>query len=100
MCIGIPMQLVEIGTGVAVAARGDTRERLDVMLLGDVAPGTWVLAFHGRALKTLTEAEARDTDRALAALEAVMAGGTDVDHLFADLVGREPTLPPHLRKPT
>lgn len=100
MCIGIPMQVVEVGTGVAMATRGATRERLDVMLLGDVAPGTWVLAFHGRALKTLTEAEARDIDGALAALEAVMTGGTDVDHLFADLAGRDPVLPPHLRKPS
>ena len=97
MCIGVPMQIVELGTGVAVAVRNGVRERLDVMLLGDVAPGMWVLAFHGRALKTLTELEAQDTERALAALEAVMAGRTDIDHLFADLVSREPPLPPHLR---
>ena len=31
------------------------------------------------------------------ALDAVLAGSDDVDRFFADLVGREPQLPPHLK---
>jgi len=41
--------------------------------------------------------EARHARAARAALAAVLAGSTDVDACFADLVGREPTLPEHLR---
>ena len=34
------------------------------------------------------------------ALDAALAGDGDIDAFFADLVGREPTLPPHLRDKT
>ncbi len=58
--------------------------------------GTWVLAHQGSALRTMSEDEALRTGEALAALEAALAGN-DVDAFFADLVAREPTLPPHLK---
>ena len=41
----------------------------------------------------MSEDEALRTGEALAALEAALAGN-DVDAFFADLVAREPTLPP------
>jgi hydrogenase expression/formation protein HypC len=99
MCIGVPMQLVADGSGrVQCEGRGQ-REMLDLMLIGDQPAGTWVLAFRGAALRVLTADEASATNGALDALEAVLAGGTDVASHFADLVDREPTLPDHLKGP-
>jgi hydrogenase expression/formation protein HypC len=49
-------------------------------------------------VRELTADEAHQTNQALDALEAAMHGG-NVDVFFADLVGREPTLPPHLKDP-
>ena len=47
MCIGIPMQVVDIGNGRPWCEGRGRREQLDMMLVGDAPPGTWVLAFHG-----------------------------------------------------
>jgi hypothetical protein len=51
-------------------------------------------------MRVMTTAEARETNAALDALEAVLAGASDVDAHFADLVGREPALPEHLKGPS
>jgi hydrogenase expression/formation protein HypC len=97
MCIGVPMQLVrgEIGHGLG-EGRGQ-REALDLALVGSQPDGTWVLAFRGAAVRVLSADEARQTNDALDALAAVLAGEGDVDVHFADLVGRTPTLPEHLK---
>jgi hydrogenase expression/formation protein HypC len=97
MCIGVPMQLISRGTGRALGEGRGQREMLDMMLLGEQPIGTWVLAFRGAALRVLSLDEARQTNDALDALEAVLAGDCDVDAHFADLVDREPVLPDHLK---
>lgn len=97
MCVGLPMQVVETGSGTALCERRGERTHLDTLLVGGVAPGDWVLAFQGSAVRTLTAEEAAQTDAALDALEAVMGGAEDVSSHFADLVDREPELPAHLR---
>ncbi len=97
MCIGVPMRLVVTQAGRAVGVGRGQRESLDLMLLGDQPVGTWVLAFCGAARRVLTDDEARETNAALDALEAILAGASDVDVHFADLVGREPSLPEHLK---
>ncbi len=74
------------------------RERIDVALVGTLAAGDWILAHQGRAVRTMSDVEAAQTGAALDALEAVLAGDRDLDVFFADLAGREPELPPHLRK--
>ena len=56
-----------------------------------------MLAHRGAAVRVLTADEAARTTAALDVLAAVLAGGNDIDAGFADLVGREPTLPAHLR---
>ena len=58
--------------------------------------GTLVLVDHGSAVRVLDPEEARLIDDALEGLAAAMEG-QNVDALFADLVGREPQLPEHLR---
>jgi len=95
MCIGIPMRVLHFDNGMAECAGQGRSERLNLMLIGDVPVGTWVLAHQGSALRTMSEDEALRTGEALAALEAALAGN-DVDAFFADLIAREPRLPPHL----
>ena len=97
MCIGIPMKVIRTAEGMADCEGHGRRERLNVMLVGEVTPGTWVLAYQGSAVRTLSDEEAQQTNDALAALDAALGGDRTVDDCFADLVGREPTLPQHLR---
>ena len=97
MCVGLPMRVVELGDGTALCERHGERRRIDTLLVGALAPGDWLLAFQGSAVRVLSADEAAATDAALAALEAVLAGADDVSQHFADLVDREPELPAHLR---
>jgi hydrogenase expression/formation protein HypC len=97
MCIGVPMQLRSGADGRAVCEGRGKRETLDLMLVGDQPVGTWLLAFRGAAVRVLSADEARQTNGALDALEAALAGDGDIDVHFADLVDREPVLPEHLR---
>ena len=97
MCIGVPMQLVADGTVRATCEGRGQREALDLALVGNQPDGTWVLAFRGAAVRVLSADEARQTNAALDALEAVLSGEVDIDVHFADLVGRAPTLPDHLK---
>ena len=95
MCIGTPMQVIESLGGALVCAGRGGRETLDAMLIGDQSAGTWVLAYRGSAVRVLTAEEARRTDAALDALDAVLAGESNVDAYFADLIAREdPSLQP------
>ncbi len=97
MCIGTPMRIVTAEAGVAVCEGRGRRERIDLALVGAQAVGSWILAYQGSAVRTLSPEEARQTTAALDALDAVLAGHANVDAYFADLVEREPMLPPHLR---
>ena len=100
MCIGVPMRVIESRGGVALCERRGERVCLAAMLLGDIAPGTFVLAFQGSAVREMTPEEAAQTDDALDALAAAMQGESDFGRHFADLLDREPALPAHLRKGT
>jgi hydrogenase expression/formation protein HypC len=100
MCIGVPMKVVECNDHMAVCESGARRERLNILLVGPQAAGTWVLSFQGSAVRVMTDDEAQQTNAALAALEAATNGVGDLDAFFADLTAREPVLPPHLRPDT
>ena len=98
MCVGIPMQALVTGDGWA-DCRGDGEgRRVDTRLIGPVAPGDWLLVFLDSAREVLDEVRAGQIQQALQALRAVSLGES-VDHLFADLIDREPTLPEFLRNP-
>ncbi len=93
MCIGAPRKLASVDGHVARSVEGLV---LDVSLLaGDVAAGDWVLVHVGTAVRRLEEQEALAVRDALAAADAA-ARGLPFEHLLADLIEREPTLPPHL----
>lgn len=97
MCLGIPMQVVECNGYVAhCQGRGGFRQ-LDLALVGEQPPGTWLLAFIDAAREVIDAETAARINAALDGLEAVMAGETDISRHFADLVDRTPELPPHLR---
>ena len=98
MCIGIPMQVGEPAGSFAWCEAEGERECLDMMLIGEQAVGTWVLGFHGAARQVLSATEAAQARAGRLALAAVLAGESCVDAYFADLVGREPRLPAHLRR--
>ena len=100
MCVGIPMQVIEVGQGRALCRARDGDHMIDMSLVGAVEPGTWVMVFLGAARETITEEAARQSADALAALEMAMRGEGGFEHLFADLIDREPELPDHLRPKT
>jgi hydrogenase expression/formation protein HypC len=97
MCVGTPLQVISADAGVAVCEGRGRRERIDLALVGEQPAGSWILAYQGSAVRTLSPEEAAQTAAALDALEAVLAGETDVDAYFADLIGRVPALPEHLK---
>lgn len=106
MCIGMPLQVLTVADGpqawcVDPQGGAEQGEWLDMSLVGAQPPGTWVLAFQGAARHVMdaeSAAQARAGRQALAAAMRGDAGsGAEIDALFADLVGRTPELPLHLR---
>ena len=96
MCLGIPMRVMEQSEGWAMCeGRGEVR-RVGTLLLEDHGLGDWVLVHLDNAIRVLDETEARQISDAIEALDVALSGG-NFDHLFADLVGREPELPQALR---
>jgi hydrogenase expression/formation protein HypC len=98
MCLGIPMRVLSVDGPLACCEGRGERLDVDVRLVAAPAVGDWLLVFHGVAREALSEQRAQDVSNALDALDAALAGETNLDHLFADLANREPELPPHLRK--
>jgi hydrogenase expression/formation protein HypC len=96
MCIGIPMQVVEGDELTARCRRHDAISSVSMMLVGAQPPGTFILTHLGSAIRVLDEAEAQAIDNALEGLAEAVAG-RNFEHLFTDLLTREPELPEHLR---
>ena len=67
-----------------------------MMLVGAVPVGTQVLVHVDSAVRVLDADEARQIDDALDGVAAALAG-QPFEHLFADLIDREPALPDFLR---
>lgn len=101
MCVGLPMQIVTVEGRFALCARRGETYRLDLALVGEQPPGTWVLAFLDAARAVIDPTQAREIDAALDGLAAAMTGdAAAIDAFFPDLAGRTPELPEHLRSPT
>lgn len=77
MCIGQPVQVIEAQGDFAWVAGHDGAERLDLRLIGAVAPGDWLLAFRGAARERLSPERAAEVRSALALLQAAMAHDAD-----------------------
>lgn len=96
MCIGLPMTVVSGDGEMAVCERRGVRHDVSLLLLGPQPAGTDLLVHLGNAVRVLDPMEARQIDDALDGLAAAI-NGDSFDHLFSDLVGREPQLPDHLK---
>lgn len=97
MCIGIPMKIVAVEGEYAWCEGMGERKRIDTLLVGSQPVGTWVLVFLDSAREVLNEEDARRITQAVQALNLAMQGEVNVDHLFDDLIEREPQLPEFLQ---
>lgn len=97
MCIGIPMQIIEQRGESAVCVYRGQESLIDMMLIGEQPVGSWILVFLDTAREAISAQKAQQIADALEAMRLAMQGETRIDHLFADLVGREPTLPAFLQ---
>lgn len=82
MCLGIPMQVVEVDGAFAWCEGRGRRERLNIMLLGDAFPGDWVYAVLGQARERLTAQRAAEINLALDGIAAALQGEADLDAYF------------------
>ena len=95
MCLAFPMQVLSLETpNRAICDHNGQRESVDLSLLEAVAPGDWLTVHLGLAREKISAEDAQRLRDAMEALEKVRRGETGIDHLFADLVGREPPRPP------
>lgn len=92
------MQVIEIEGVFAWCDGRNGRSRINTMLVGDVAPGQWLLTFLDAAREIIDEERAALVNAALDALHVAANGGSNFDACFADLIDREPQLPDFLRK--
>lgn len=101
MCIGIPMQVLEVETFRALCSDGaQAPQWVDIRLLDQPQPGEWLLVSLGAARELISAVRAAQIRQALTALAAINQGEAstvDMDHLFADLLEQTPQLPPHLQ---
>jgi hydrogenase expression/formation protein HypC len=101
MCVGTPLQVREFAQGdlahcVDHAGRPYALPVQTALLEQRPAPGDWLLVHIDTAVQPLDADEALQVARALEAVSRA-ARGEDFEHLIADLIDREPELPPHLR---
>lgn len=81
MCLGIPMRVIETdGIAARCVRRGEER-LVNLLLVGEVPVGGWVLVHMDSAVQTLEEAEVGPIDDALDAI-LLAARGESVDHLL------------------
>lgn len=85
MCLGIPMQVVELDGAFAWCEGRGRRERLNILLLEQVHSGDWVYAVLGQAREVLTAQRVDEINLALDGLAAAMQGETDLQRFFPDI---------------
>lgn len=99
MCMGIPMQVVEAGDGMVWCQGMGERRQINTMLVGEQPVGAWLLTFLDTAREVISAEDAKRIADAVQAVNLVMQGETNVDHLFSDLIDREPPRPPSMPDP-
>lgn len=77
MCIGLPVQVLQLRPGAALGVDRHGRQRwIDTALVGDCAVGDWLLVFLDAARERLAPERAAEIDATLALLEAALLGDT------------------------
>ena len=82
MCIGIPMQVIEADGRFALCEGRGERRRIHTALVGDVAPGDWLLVFLDDARESIDAARAAEVNAALDLVLGAMQGAdlaVDID---------------------
>ncbi|AOW14738.1 hydrogenase [Hydrogenophaga crassostreae] len=74
MCIGIPMQVTAVEPGHAWCEGRGERRRITTALVGEVAPGDWLLVFLGDARECIDATRAHEVDSALDLVLGAMQG--------------------------
>ena len=97
MCIGIPMQVLEVEGAGALCEGMGRRQYVNTLLIDTPKPGDWLLVFLNSAREIIDESHAKSIADALTAVNLALAGETSLDHLFPDLANREPELPEFLK---
>lgn len=83
MCIGMPMQVVELEPGHAICLGRGERRRVRTALVGEPAPGDWLLVFLDSAQERISAARAAEVNATLDLLAAAQAGeGGGADAAF------------------
>lgn len=85
MCLGIPMQVVEVDGAFAWCQGRGRHERLNAFLLEGLLPGDWVYATLGQAREKITAHQADEINLALDGLAAALQGETSLDSYFPSI---------------
>lgn len=79
MCLGVPMQVIEAGDGIALCHGPNGEEHISMLLIGDQPVGTWVLSHLGWAREVVNAEDAANIMRALEGMRALMDGADAID---------------------
>lgn len=74
MCIGIPMQVSTVEPGHAVCEGRGERRRIGTALVGNVAPGDWLLVFLGDARERIDAERAAEVNATLDLVSDALQG--------------------------
>ena len=87
MCIGVPMRVLECGGATALCEGRGERRRINMLMVGDRPPGSWVMTFLGAARDVLSEEDAAEINRTLDEIEAILRGETPFEGRLPDFSG-------------
>ena len=68
MCIGLPMQIIDVRPGLALCRYQGEASWIDMMLVGEQPVGTWVMVFLNTAREVINEQTAKQIADALTAV--------------------------------
>ncbi len=78
MCLGIPMQIVEIDRDVGIVESGGIKRKVGLMLIDGAKVGDWVIVHAGFAIEKIKPEDAIETLKLIsegaASLEDVPSG--------------------------
>jgi hydrogenase expression/formation protein HypC len=68
------MRVLEHGEVTALCEGRGERQQINMLMVGDCPPGSWVMTFLGAARDVLSEEDAKEINRMLDEIEAVLRG--------------------------
>ena len=99
MCLGIPMRVESAAPGTALCVGRAGRRAVSTLLVGDCAPGEWLLTFLDDARERISAERAGEIDAVLDLLEQAMGGGMNGAGAAAPFVLPSSVAPPNHPQP-